>query len=146
MKKFIAIIAILFSVMVCNAQITIVSQNESKTEKVCTLRAMYADLYHNSEVGYYITANSSNEFDDPYIITLGKEKEDAIETMNTLINVGENKLDITAQNGTSKLRMWGDSFLGIKALFVKNEHYAGNFSLNVNELKRGLDKLKSHTN
>lgn len=139
--KIAVLLTILSAVLLCNAQITITSSN-TKSERVCVLRASYAELYYKSDMGYYIRANSSNRFDKNYIVVLGESKDDAINTLNTLIQIGEEKQDVNVNNCGMNMRIYGNSFMGINAIFVKAEYYAGDFSLNVSELQKGVRKLQ----
>ena len=145
MKKIIFILVAFIALTIqAQAQLTITSQDESVTEKVGTIRLSYASLYYNTEDGYFLLVNSSNRFDHDYCVNLGVDKDLATETLNTLISIGENKSNISAKNGNLDLYIYGDSFLGINAIFVKAKGYAGNFSLNVSELKKGKDLIAKH--
>ena len=143
MKKiFILFIALLIGFN-ANAQLTIKSVDTSKTETIGTLRAMYSKLYYNSNIGYYFSIGSTNQFDKTNCIVLGMTIEDAIETTNILISIAENKVNTIVENNNIEYKMWGDSALGINAIFIKRSPgQAGISSLNVSELKKIIRFLK----
>lgn len=143
MKKFLLLLlSIIAFTFTCNAQLTIKS-DKSSLERIGTIRPTYSSLYYDDEFGYHLTINSSNQFDDLYIISLGQD-EIAIETLSTLIKIGEAEERVTVENNNKEYTIYGKKFLGIPAIFIQGEYYAGYCSLNVSELKKALKIINNH--
>ena len=144
MKKIIICTILCMLCAVSNAQLVVKYESTDKTEKVCSVRPTYSHVLYNTELGYTLFINSSNRFDDPFSISLGEDKETAIETLNLLINVGENSNKISANSSNELLNIRGESYMGIKAIFISGNKHAGDCSLNVSELKKVVTKVQNY--
>lgn len=142
MQKFLLLLlSIIAFTFTCNAQLTIKSENSVK--RIATIRSTYSSLYYDDEFGYHLTIHSSNQFDDLYIISLGQD-EIAIETLNTLIEIGETEESVTVENNNKEYTIYGKKFLGITAIFIQGKYYAGYCSLNVSELKKAIKIINNY--
>ena len=69
--------------MMAEAQIKITEK--SNTQKLMTIRMGKINLFFDND--YYLALETSNQFDDPMILPLGKDKKTAIETLENLIDI-----------------------------------------------------------
>lgn len=86
MKKiFIAIISAMI-LMPTSADAQIQVNKQPKREVLKSLRMGYVTLSRTGNL-HFLSLTSDNQFDDPYVILLGKSKEAAIESLNSLIEI-----------------------------------------------------------
>lgn len=85
MKKIlIALIALVaLSSHVADAQIKV--KSKSNMETLLSIRMGFITL--NYDGSYYLAMSTTNKFDKPMILPLGKSKEEAIETTKSLIEI-----------------------------------------------------------
>ena len=81
MKKIFILIMTMLMPMMAEAQIKITEK--SNTQKLMTIRMGKINLFFDND--YYLALETSNQFDDPMILPLGKDKKTAIETLENLM-------------------------------------------------------------
>lgn len=102
MKKFIVIFVMLLFGIAANAQVKITKTSNDRLVEVKSLyMADYNRLVRSGE-SYLYVAKTSNQFDDPMILLLGKNKEEILTSLNTLYEavdtIGDEET-ITIDNG-----------------------------------------------
>lgn len=120
MKKIFLLIALALIGIQAQAQLNVSSTVEKgEITEVCTIRSMYSRLMcHNKS--YYIAGRTDNQFDDPFIFTLGQDAESSIQTLKDMLSIIENKTEIVnVEQGSKKytiflLKMVGRYYLSIK--------------------------------
>ena len=112
MKKFIAIIVMLLSVIVANAQIKITKTSNDRLVEVKSLFMADANRLVRSGDSYIYVAKTSNQFDDAMPLLLGDSKEEILASLNTLYEavdaIGDEEI-ITIDNGYGieyRLKKW----------------------------------------
>lgn len=147
MKKIFLLIALALIGIQAQAQLNVSSTVEKgEITEVCTIRSMYSRLMcHNGS--YYIAGRTDNQFDDPFIFTLGQDAESSIQTLKDMLSIIENKTEIVNVEQGSKrytislLKMVGRYYLGIK-----QEGLAGDFNITIKEMEKCIKKIKEKEN
>ena len=145
MKKIFLFLLMCFSISFSNAQI-IIKNKFDKTEDIATIRHTYSYLKKSST--YFVTLESSNQFDDIYILELGKTQADAITTTQDLLNlcdILEKGESVTITNGLNEYYLSKECMLGAPYLLIMSaDHkYAGSCNITKKELQKILNKLKT---
>lgn len=126
------------------AQLNIKSE-QTKVEKVGTLRSTYAFLYVEGTT-YFLSVRSSNQFDDPCLFFLGDDADSAILTLNDLCELCEtmdNNAAISVEDAKGqeatlvKKKMVGKPYLDISM-----EGQAGTSNLTLAEFKKAIELIK----
>lgn len=140
MKKIlIALIAALaFLPTIAEAQISVTSK--SNNEKLLSIRMGFITL--NYDGSYYLGMQTTNQFDNHMILPLGKTKEEAIKTVQALIDITTtiakgDCITIESVYGT-KFRIYR---YAKNTITIHADGYAGYSNTNKNELTRILDTI-----
>ena len=86
MKKIIIAIISAMILMPTIAEAQIQVNKQPKRETIKSLRMGYVTLT-KTEVTYFLSMISDNQFDKSYVILLGESKEAAIQSLNSLIEI-----------------------------------------------------------
>ena len=146
MKKFIAIIVAIVSVVFsANAQLTVKAKADAM-QKVATVRVNYSHLYVDG-LGYSIMfMSTTNQFDKGGYFHLGETKEDAIETAKDLIELCNQEsgtgFDVEDAAGVEAFIHVG-SMLGKPYLDIKTKGNAGTFNITPKELEKVIKALSN---
>ena len=144
MKKIVFLLLLMCcSFSIATAQIIITNKFE-KTEDVATIRHAYS--YLKKQHTYFLTLNSSNQFDDIFIIELGETKEECINTTQSLIqllNELENGESVKISNRNNEYFFSKELMLGAPYyLIISADHkYAGSCNITKKELEKIIKKL-----
>lgn len=141
MKKLIFILSLLIVSYMGYAQLS-VKENITKVETIATARMGYISLKCRDNSRYYLVTNTTNKFDDPFLIYIGLDKESAILTLKDLINLSdtlEENATITIDNGGQECRITPGP---MGALYYHMDNYAGYGSTMKGELTRFLNALQ----
>lgn len=146
MKKILvlAVLAIM-AVGSANAQIKIGSKNE-KVETLGSVR-MGAIALKYGFGDYYITGQTSNQFDDPIILDLGSTLEQARESFDGLLSLYDLGNKETADFKDANGREWfvmkvGGAGKGSMSFECRNKAQAGMFTIHRFEMVNLQKKLK----
>lgn len=139
MRKIIMIVISMMMLMpsVANAQIKVTSK--VSTERLLSIRMGFIELKYNGS--YYLMMSTTNRFDDPIILLLGKDKEEAMQTLQSLIDITTSikKGDcVTIQNASEELQIYR---YAKNTISIYSEGRAGSANTNKSELTRCLDAV-----
>jgi len=138
MKKFVIFIIAMMMTVIADAQITI--KGKSNTETLLSIRMGFITLKYDGT--YYLTMSTTNQFDDPMILPLGKDKKEAMQTLDALIDI---TTSIKKGDCIKIESIYGEEFRIYR--FAKNtitihaDGYAAPSNTNKLELTRILDHL-----
>ena len=124
-----------------NAQLNVKKQT-SKIETIATARAGYFSLKVQDDL-YFIVTNTTNQFDDPFIILLGEGKESALQTLNDLVSLCGNIEDgstIVIQNGEMDCTISNGLMGGISFRMDSHAGYASTSKAELNKMIKALGK------
>ena len=141
MKKIIIAIisAMILLPTIAEAQIQV--KKQPKIETIKSLRMGYVDLCKSDDI-YFLSLRSDNQFDNPYFILLGKGKEAAIESLNSLVEVASTitKDDSFEFNdGRNDFYIFRGAFKG--EVWFKAKGYAGYGKTSKAELNQLLESI-----
>lgn len=140
MKKIlIAIVALLCCGYSADAQIKV--NKKSETKEVFSSRMGFVTI-KVMEGNYFLALPSSNQYDDYYIMHLGQSNEDALESVEALLEMAQ-----TIKKGESyAVETLTKTFTitkGIgKSIDISAKGYAGYASTSATELKGMIDALR----
>lgn len=141
MKKIIIAIISAMILMPTIADAQIVVKEKTKVETIKRLRMGWVSLDKTGN-SYFLCVRSDNQFDDTYTIHLGQSKEDAIASLNTLIEVSKTlKKDesVKFDNINEELSIYSGVLK--KEIWFKSEYKAGWGKVSKMELNTLLDAL-----
>ena len=144
MKKVVIIVAaLLLGVLSASAQLTIGKKSEG-LKQLATLQQMWAWLYLEED-HYYFVMKTDNEFDSWMRLDLGGTKEEAAETVQSLIAAledAERGNSIEVESRGEKYLLICEVALGMKAWIVSaidtRQSYAGSGPMNMSALRKAL--------
>lgn len=143
MKKILILVLLVITINYqSSAQITYISQ--SKIETILKLRGGTVRLCKDNTNTYYIVLPTSNRFDDPFLFYLGKSKDESINTIDELIKLMDNMEKdeiISIINGNNKITLKKYVVIGVSALNLIADKYAGVIALTKNEALKIYNKL-----
>ena len=151
MKKIILFLLVVFISNTTFAQLNIISRN-SRPKKVMSIRLGYSQLYYEvekSDTLYYFSINTDNRFDNPIYFAIGYGKNSAIQSVEDLIEIAEKgnenneTISVPGMFTDNKIYISSSAILGIKGLILTQSGHAGVSNLNLGELRRVSEKLKS---
>ena len=151
MKKIILFLLVVFISNTTFAQLNIISRN-SQSKKVMSIRLGYSQLYYKveeSDTLYYFSINTDNRFDNPIYFAIGYGKNSAIQSVEDLIEIAEKgnenneTISVPGMYTDNKIYISSAAILGIKGLILTQKGHAGVSNLNLGELRRVSEKLKS---
>ena len=139
MKKILLmVIAFMTLVPMADAQITV--KEKSNRETLLSIRMGFITL--NYDGSYYLAMSTTNQFDNPMILPLGKEKKDAMSTIQALIDI-----TTTIQKGDC-VRIesaYGEEFriyrYAKNTITINADGYAASSNTNKAELTKILDAI-----
>ena len=139
MKKIILIlIAFMTLVPMADAQITI--KSKSNKETLLSIRMGFITLNYDDR--YYLALSTTNQFDDLMILPLGKEKKEAMSTIEALIDI---TTTIKKGDSVSIESIYGQEFLiswfAKNTILIHSKGYAASSNTNKAELTRILDAI-----
>ena len=140
MKKILILFATLMMMPVI-AEAQIVVKERTKVETIKKLRMGWVSL-DKTGTSYFLCVRSDNQFDDTYTIHLGQSKEDAIASLNTLIEVAKTlKKDesVKFDNINEELSIYSGVLK--KEIWFKSQYRAGWGKVSKMELNTLLDAL-----
>lgn len=146
MKKYILIlIALLFS-MPSFAQLNVQKEN-SKIEKIGTLRSSYAWLYCQDS-DYYLYIRTTNQFDDPTLFCLGETAESAVQTAQDMIDAIDTieykaSLEVKDAKGVGAVLL-KKKMVGLPYWEIFQETRAGSSNITPKELQTAITIIQSH--
>lgn len=85
MKRFILIIVLILSSLGASAQISNVKTSEA-IKTITRFRYGFCSLNDHKGV-YYLGLNSSNQFDDPFLVYLGEGRESALRSLLDILDL-----------------------------------------------------------
>lgn len=140
MKKIFVIIISTMILMPTMADAQIKIESRKTTETLLSLRMGFIDLTYNGS--YFLSMSTTNQFDDPIVISLGKDKQEAMQTLQNLIDLTTSIKKgecITIENTFGeKLRI----FRYCKnTISIFSDGRAGSSNTNKSELSRCLDSV-----
>ena len=142
-KALIVAAALLVGVFSASAQLSIGKKSEG-IRQLATLQQMWSWLYLQEDHYYFVT-KTDNQFDDWMWLDLGGSKEEAKETVTSLIAALEeaekgNSIDVESRG--EKYLLICDVFLGMKSWNVHaietRRSYAGTAPMNMPSLRKAL--------
>lgn len=144
MKKAVIIVAALLAgVFSASAQLTI-GQNTEGVQQLATLQSMWSWLYLQGDHYFFVT-KTDNQFDDWMWLDLGGTKEEAKETVNSLIaSLEEAGMGdyIQVESRGEKYVLICDVTLGMKSWDVRaldtRRSYAGSGPVSMTALRKAL--------
>lgn len=139
MKKIIMIVITMMMLIpsVANSQIKVTGK--VSTEKLLSIRMGFIELKYDGS--YYLLMSTTNRFDDPIILLLGKDKEEAMQTLQSLIDITTSIQKgecITIENAAEELRIYRQAK---NTILIFTNGRAGNSNTNKAELTRCLDAV-----
>lgn len=124
--------------MMADAQFKV--KSTYKTEHILSIRLGFIDL--NYDGSYYLAMETTNQFDDPLILPLGKSKQKAMETIESLINI---TTTIKKEDTITIMTLYGEEFRiykhGKNIISIDADYRAGYSNITKAELKRILDTI-----
>lgn len=138
MKK--VIIACLLGMMLlpCKAGAQIVVTGKSQAETITSIRMGFIRLNYDGE--YYLSMSTTNQFDDRMVISLGKDKKEAAQTMQSLLDIvtGIKKGECVRIRNTA-----GEEFriyrFAKKSITIHSDGYAAASNMSVREAEALLE-------
>ena len=131
MKKlvFTTLIAVILTIPAFS-QIKIQDETNNKTTKIASVRAGNVSLQHSANLGYYIVLSTSNRFDDPVLLGLGKDKDAASLSIASFMNMYDKADEYTADISDAfqqkiDIRKWGAPRKGTLTFTVRETVQAG---------------------
>ena len=140
MKKILLALALLLVGASAHAQLNVTGGIKDEPVTVCTIRMYYSYLRWSDNLGYYITGETDNRFDSPLVFPLGKDAEGAIQTLNDIKELIENKVALTEvkQNGKN-FTLILEKMIGKYYISIKEEGNAGDEI--VEKIKKREEKM-----
>ena len=139
MKKLVIILIALLSFgAMANAQIQVT--HKSSIQTLTSVRLGFISLMTN-DGHFYLSFQTSNQFDDSMIIKLGEDKKEAIETLQSFISiiVSMKKGDsVTINSANKEFRLYR---YAKNTILIFADGYAGNSNTNKAEMEKFLDYL-----
>jgi hypothetical protein len=148
MKKILTfIVAVIAMATTAQAQIKIDKSTTNRPKQVATLTPYWNWLNcHDGE--YYISFKSDNQFDDIFILSLGKTRKECLESLESLQELMDNitKDDIfTIDNGYGRSFSATEySFLGARGLTINSEGYAGRGYIYLSSIKKAIKWIEKN--
>jgi len=151
MKKIILFLLVILSSNTIFAQLNITSRS-TQPKKVMSVRPTYSQLWYQieeSDTLYFFSINTDNQFDDPIYFAIGYRKNSAIQSVEDLIEIAEkgNKnnetISVPGMYTDDRIYISSGAIFGIKGLILTQRGHAGVSNLNLGELRRVSEKLKS---
>lgn len=140
MKRLIlAVLATLLLAPIADAQINLKKREQPET--IMKMRMGYISLNRVGET-YYLAIRSDNQFDDHYIIYLGKDRRKAIESLTSLVDLADTikkNESFEFDNGNETIDVCRGVMKG--ELWFKAEGYAGYGRTSKPELNKMLESL-----
>lgn len=139
MKKIVILIIALMSLSsLANAQITI--KGKQNTETLLSIRMGFIRL--NYDGSYYLAMSTTNQFDDAMILPLGKNKQEAMTTTQSLIDISTT---IKKGDCIEVESIYGQTFriyiFAKNTITIQSDGYAAMSNTNKAELTRILDTI-----
>lgn len=150
MKKFLTIIALLVGfAWMADAQISIKKSASEKPEQMTTLSMSWSWIYRVGDT-YYIVMKSDNQFDDHYWLKIGSNKEECLESVESLRELAKTIGDterFDVDNGEGRVfHVTKYNPLGVTGIAFNGEGFAGQAYIlvsNLNKAERWINsKLK----
>ena len=130
MKKLIILIVCLLSCFTVNAQLNTTKVIESRT---VISKSGNNTIFKDPKLGYVLAVRGSTSL---YLVELGKTKESAIETLEDLINIGNNGIFTESTMFGSLMYIYGDMLSNKKQVVrLKDPKMAGSAYISVEQLK-----------
>ena len=140
MKKTLALLALLIISVGAMAQLNVTAQIDNTTEK------LGQEIWYNAtDSTYYLTLATTNQFDKPMLLKLGKGKQSATQTLKdlkSLISTLSKGDDVIIDNGYG--RQYTITKYDNKNLIITAEGYAGHRFIWAMKLDRWTDIIKEH--
>ena len=142
-KALIIAAALIIGALSASAQLTIGKKSEGM-KQLATLQQLWAWLYLQ-EGHYYFVMQTDNQFDNWMRLDLGETKEDAAETVRSLIAALQDAKrgeSIEVESRGEKYILICEETLGMKAWMVRgvdtHESYAGSGPMGMPALRKAL--------
>ena len=130
MEKLIILIVCLLSCFTVNAQLNTTKVIESRT---VISKSGNNTIFKDPKLGYVLAVRGSTSL---YLVELGKTKESAIETLEDLINIGNNGIFTESTMFGSLMYIYGDMLSNKKQVVrLKDPKMAGSAYISVEQLK-----------
>ena len=146
MKK--VIISLLLAIISISsfAQLNVKKEN-SKIEKIGTLRSAYAWMY-NQDTDYYLYIRTSNQFDDPTLFCLGETAESAIQTAKDMIATIDKieynaSLEVMDAKGINAILI-KKKMVGMPYWDIMQDGHAGSSNITPQELQKAIGIIQQH--
>lgn len=150
MKKILILAILALCAFTAEAQIQIATE-KTKHEIVCKARGgtVWISFYQKGDFQMYnLVLPSSNRFDDPFIICLGEDADEALATLNSLYPL----FDIELNEAVSIKDVQGVEMnvilmnvFGVQTLYFQRDGWAGNVGLGKTELTKLISKFEAST-
>lgn len=143
MKKFIILLfALVILPVMADAQIVVKDKNT--TETLLSIRMGFIAL-NCSGGSYYLAMSTTNKFDRPMILPLGKDKDEACATIESLIEItttiGKDDCVRIESAAGEEFRIYR---FAKNTITINADGYAAASNTSKAELNRILDKIMSH--
>ena len=148
MKKILSIlIALVTFAGIADAQISIKKSDIGKGKQVATLAMSWSWIYQDGD-GYFLDMKSDNQYDDHFLLHLGKTKDECVESLNSLLElantIGETDR-FNIDNGAGEVfDVTQYKAIGMKGLRFHGEGYAGTSYLTPNNLNKALKWIQKN--
>lgn len=143
MKRIIAAIALVLLCLGAHAQINIVGV--AHTDKIMTFRSGFCGLYVNDLDDYYVTLNTTNRFDDLFVLNIGRGWQSAVQTLadidDLLRKIDKNDMVIFSVTTPNEIHEYTVYRYHKGVLAFHADGYAGIITLTNYELASMIDKL-----
>ena len=130
MKKLIILIICLLSCFTVNAQLNVKNAIESR---IVVSKSGNSAIFKDPKLGYVLAVRGSTSL---YFVELGKTKESATETLEDLINIGNNCIFTESTMFGSLMYIYGDMLSNKKQVVrLKDPKMAGSAYISIEQLK-----------
>lgn len=146
MKKFILALAILIAFPIVGSSQIQLTKKDNTAKKETTITMMWTFIYTYDDA-YFLTLKSSNDFDDHFFISLGKNKEEILGSLNSLSEVlktmsKDDSFELEDNIGNA-LSVTLDTALG-RSLIFRSESRAGYGRVSPSELTKAIKWCKAN--
>ena len=137
MKKIALLVLTVILALPLSAQLRVKAKTDLK--QIGTIRMGVITVFQSSQAGFSMSLKTTNQYDDPGIFHLGKDKESAIATLDDMLGMLEEgptgeALSVDTGFGTCLLKV--DKQLGVTILNFSFDGCAGIQSMSKGELNK----------
>ena len=124
------------------------STEKSSFETIAKFRGGTQTLHYLAPLGYSLTLSTDNRFDDLFIIYIGENSTEAVESIDGMLylinNLGKDESTAFNDIAGQTIRATFSTIFGGKVLWFSDDEHAGLASITIKELELVKEKIQKH--